>query len=91
MADIHGKNGADLDGIGIENIINIPVWVFHGTHDDVAPLAESVLAVEKLKTLGGNVKATYYPGVGHDSWTETYNNPKFYEWLLSNANDEFEL
>jgi len=89
LADIYAENGTALEGI--EKIIKIPVWVFHGTHDDVAPLAESVLAVEKLKALGGNVKATYYPGVGHDCWTETYDNPEFYEWLLSNVNDEFEL
>ncbi|HUT24305.1 MAG TPA: phospholipase, partial [Sumerlaeia bacterium] len=25
---------------------------------------------------------TVYPEAKHDSWTETYNNPKVYEWLL---------
>jgi predicted peptidase len=29
------------------------------------------------------VKFTVYPGVGHDSWTESYNNPALYEWFLS--------
>ena len=23
-----------------------------------------------------------YPEAGHDSWTETYNNPELYEWCL---------
>ncbi len=23
-----------------------------------------------------------YPDAGHDSWTETYDDPKLYEWLL---------
>jgi len=26
---------------------------------------------------------TVYPDAGHDSWTETYNNPEFYDWLLA--------
>ena len=32
---------------------------------------------------GGNVEFTVYPEAQHDSWTETYDNPKLYEWLLS--------
>jgi len=28
------------------------------------------------------VKLTIYPGIGHDSWTQTYENPRLYEWLL---------
>jgi len=27
-------------------------------------------------------KLTIYPNVGHDSWTQTYDNPQLYEWLL---------
>ena len=38
--------------------------------------------VEALKKAGGNVKFTVYPEAGHDSWTEAYNNPELYKWLL---------
>ena len=38
--------------------------------------------VDALKNAGGNVKFTIYPEAGHDSWTETYNNPELYEWFL---------
>jgi hypothetical protein len=31
------------------------------------------------------VKLTIYPDAGHDSWTETYNNPALYEWLLAHS------
>jgi len=31
------------------------------------------------------LKLTMYPEAGHDSWTETYNNPELYEWLLSKS------
>jgi predicted peptidase len=26
-----------------------------------------------------------YPEAAHDSWTETYNNPQLYEWLLQHS------
>lgn len=62
---------------------NIPAWVFHGDADDVVPIAESQRMVKAINRVGGQVKLTTYKGVGHDSWTQTYDNPKFYEWLLS--------
>jgi hypothetical protein len=34
------------------------------------------------------VEFTRYPEAGHDSWTETYNNPKLYEWFLSHKRSD---
>ncbi len=31
---------------------------------------------------GGNVRFTAYIDAEHDSWTQTYKNPEFYEWLF---------
>lgn len=61
---------------------HLPAWVFHGAKDPVVPLARSEKMVEALKKLGGDVKFTVYPEAGHDAWTETYNNPELYQWLL---------
>jgi predicted peptidase len=61
---------------------HIPAWVFHGAKDSAVPLERSEKMVEALKKAGGDVKFTVYPEAGHDSWTETYNNPELYEWLL---------
>ena len=59
------------------------VWAFHGGKDPVVPLAESQRMVDVLKKEGlPDVKLTVYPEAQHDSWTETYNNPELYEWLL---------
>jgi predicted peptidase len=59
------------------------VWAFHGGKDPVVSLAESQRMVDALKKAGVNdVKLTVYPEAGHDSWTETYNNPELYDWLL---------
>jgi predicted peptidase len=61
---------------------DIPTWVFHGAKDSVVPLSRSEEMVKALKEAGSDVKFTIYPEAEHDSWTETYNNPKLYEWLL---------
>ncbi len=64
------------------------VWAFHGAKDPVVPVEESQRMVDMLKKLGVNdVKLTIYPEAKHDSWTETYNNPGLYTWLLQHQRD----
>lgn len=63
----------------------MPVWAFHGAQDTVVRLEESVKMVEALKACGGNVRLTIYPEAEHDSWTETYDNPKLYRWFLKHS------
>jgi len=66
-----------------ERLKNMPVWAFHGAKDPVVPLKESRDMVDALKRAGGDAQLTIYLEAEHDSWTETYNNPKLYEWFLS--------
>lgn len=61
---------------------DMPIWAFHGAKDSVVPVEESKDIVEAIKARGGNAKLTIYPDANHDSWTETYNNQKLYDWLL---------
>lgn len=63
----------------------LPIWVFHGEKDNVVPLAASQVMVKALEALGqkDNVKFTVYPEAGHDSWTQTYEDPEFYAWLFA--------
>lgn len=63
-------------------IRKIPTWVFHGAKDDIVPIRYSEIMVEALRAIGGDVRFTVYPEARHDSWTETYNNPELYTWLL---------
>jgi predicted peptidase len=64
-------------------IKHVPTWVFHGAKDQTVLLERSEDMVNALKACDGNVKFTVYPTATHDSWTETYNNPELYDWLLS--------
>lgn len=65
---------------------NLPIWVFHGDKDTAVKIAMSQAMVDALKAAGAKeVEFTIYPGVGHDSWTQSYANPKLYEWLLKHT------
>ena len=75
-----GGNPADAAKYG-----KLPIWVFHGDKDRAVKIEKSQVMVDAIKKAGGNVKFTIYPGVGHDSWTQTYDNPELYKWLLSHS------
>jgi predicted peptidase len=64
---------------------NLPVWVFHGEADTVVPADESRRMTKALQAIDADVTLTLYPGVGHDSWTQTYDNPDIYTWLLGHS------
>ncbi len=71
------------DTTNMDKIINIPIAVFHGDADSaVDPQYSRDLVAAYRKAGGKNIDLTMYMNVNHDSWTQTYNNPKFYEWLL---------
>jgi predicted peptidase len=66
--------------------MNLGVWVFHGAKDPTVPLEESEAMVAELKKAGAtDVQLTVYPEAKHDSWTEAYNSPELYAWLLKHA------
>jgi predicted peptidase len=39
--------------------------------------------IAAIKSAGGQPKYTEYPGVGHNSWSQTYADPLFFEWLFA--------
>ena len=64
--------------------MNVPIWAFHGDADPVVPVDETTRLVEAMKGRGAqNLKLTIYPGVNHDSWTQTYDDPAVWEWLFA--------
>ena len=71
------------DTLAVRALTKLPIWVFHGRKDPVVPVARSEELVRVLEANGGNVKFTVYPEAGHDSWTETYDNPELYRWMLA--------
>lgn len=62
------------------------VWAFHGGKDNVVALSESERMVDAFKKAGvKDIRLTVYPEAGHDSWTQAYNEPTFFDWLLQHS------
>jgi predicted peptidase len=61
----------------------VPIWAFHGAKDTTVLPKESQAIVDAVRQEHGDIEYTVYPEANHDSWTETYNNPKVYDWLLA--------
>lgn len=68
-------------------LAKVPIWAFHGARDEVVPVQRSKWSVDAVQAAGGDVKLTIYPTADHDSWTQTYANPKVYQWLLSHRTE----
>lgn len=66
----------------VSNFHTIPIHAFHGDADPVVPVKTTREMIEALEKAGGNPRATYYPGVQHDSWTRTYDNIEVIQWLF---------
>lgn len=85
-----GGNGIDVllaEGARKRALQALPVWAFHGAKDDVVPVSESERMIVALRRAGcSNLQLTVYRDAGHDSFTETYANPKLYEWFLAQRN-----
>lgn len=59
-----------------------PVWLFHGSEDNVVPERESELMFNALKAESGHVRLWVYQGLHHDSWARAFNEPELPRWLL---------
>ena len=50
----------------------IPIWVAHGDQDQAVPVERSRSAVSALREAGAQPVYIEFPGVGHNSWTPSY-------------------
>lgn len=71
-----------------KTIKDIPIWCFHGDQDQAVKVERSRAMIEAIKDAGGEPKYTEYPGVGHDSWTQSYKNDEFFAWLFAQKKGE---
>jgi len=71
----------------VPNFAKIPIWVFHGGADPLVKAAYSRTMVDAIRKAGGKPGYTEYPGVGHESWVQTYRNPDVLEWLFAQKKD----
>jgi len=65
-------------------LLEIPLWIFHGTDDDVVPAYLSRDIYKEIIRLGGkNVRYTEYPGVKHNSWENVSKEKSLHTWLFA--------
>lgn len=79
---VHGRDDARF-GNTAEKVGLTPAWLFHGADDRVVPVTESRRMAAALEAVGGNVKYSEYPGVGHSVWTQVLAERGLMPWLLS--------
>ena len=69
-------------------IVDLPIWDFHGAADVTVPLSASQDMVLAIRAAGGQPCYTVYPGAPHGIWSQVFglaNNPNnpLYSWLFA--------
>ncbi len=63
----------------------VSIRAYHGANDRVIPQRRSEIMIDQLKSCQGKAELVIYPNTDHGSWILTYQDPEFYEWLLSKS------
>jgi len=66
-----------------QNIVDIPVWAFHGRKDRNVPVSGSRDIIQAIKNAGGDPRYTEYPDERHDIWEKVTNTPGLLDWLFA--------
>jgi predicted peptidase len=64
-------------------LTELPIWAFHGDADTVVPPERSREVIDAIRATGGSPILTEYPGVGHDSWTPTFQSRFVWDWMFA--------
>jgi predicted esterase len=66
-----------------ENLVDVPLYVFHGDKDDAVPVSGSRDTVQAIKDAGGTkVEYVEYAGAGHGIWNQAFATEGLLEKLL---------
>lgn len=65
------------------NISATPLWMFHGSADEINPPDLTERVYNKLLEIGATkMRYTNYPGYGHAIWDKAQSEPSFYDWMF---------
>lgn len=70
-------------------LMDLPIWTFHGDADDVVPVSGTQEMVAAIEAAGGtHILYTEYAGAGHvDCWEYAYAEEKLLPWLYAQQRD----
>jgi predicted esterase len=82
-----GRGAFEAQGCALGKV---PIWAFHGDADETVEPEGSTTVMAGLEACSDpaavDAKLTVYPGVGHDSWTQTYDlssGNDIYAWMMT--------
>lgn len=70
-----------------QNIVDLPIWVFHGAKDRNSRVKGSRDMIQAIKNAGGNPRYTEYPDKGHNIWKNIYETQGLLDWLFAQKRD----
>jgi len=63
---------------------DVPLWIFHGSKDEVVSPEFSRSMVSGIRIAGGSPGYTEYPDQGHiGAWVQAYSNSHLYKWMFN--------
>lgn len=63
----------------------MPVWLFHGSRDDVVPPEESRSLHAAIVAIGGQVDYTEFPEANHNAWDPAYSDAELAQWFTKHT------
>ena len=64
----------------------VPLWIFHGSDDNVVSPKHSLAMAKAIIEAGGSPKMTLYENTGHGSWDRAFAEKDFLKWIHSKTN-----
>jgi predicted peptidase len=64
-------------------LVNLPIWVFHGSADPMVPVSEARNMIQAIQKAGGKPRYTEYKGAGHEIWSRVFAEPELVDWVFA--------
>lgn len=66
-----------------QQLKGVPIWIFHGAHDDLVPLRDDRQTYAALKKAGADAHYTEFPDANHNAWDPAYAMTGMWTWLFA--------
>lgn len=66
----------------VENLVDMPIWAFHGKKDNVVQFEETERVIRRLDGKNQHMKFTLNPDAGHGIFWQIYPDKELYDWFL---------
>ncbi len=77
--------GGDPSPAKLRRLLDMPMWVVHGTEDKVININRSREMVYALESAGASPRYSELEGFGHNIWDATYRDIELYNWMFSQS------